>query len=76
VSRLTPKQAAFLASVIPNPIKYHVYYRQGALSEVWEKRVHELLSKMRDRGVVTEEEFIQADETPIVFASSPQAESR
>ncbi len=76
VSQLTPKQAAFLASVIPNPIKYHVYYRQGALSEVWEKRVHELLSKMRDRGVVTEDEFIQADETPIVFASSHQAESR
>jgi hypothetical protein len=76
VSRLTLKQAAFLATVIPNPIKYHVYYRQGALSEVWEKRVHELLSKMRDRGVVTEEEFIQADETPIVFASPPQAESR
>ncbi len=76
VSRLTPKQAAFLATVIPNPIKYHVYYRQGALSEVWEKRVHELLSKMRDRGVVSEEEFIQADETPIRFASPPQAESR
>jgi len=25
---------------------------------------------------VTEDEFIQADETPIVFASSHQAESR
>lgn len=76
VSRLTPKQAAFLATVIPNPVKYHVYYRRGALSEVWEKRVHELLLKMRERGVLTEEEFIQAEETPISFASSPQAESR
>ena len=76
VSRLTPKQATFLATVIPNPVKYHVYYRRGALSEVWEKRVHELLLKMRERDVLTEEEFIQADETPISFASSPQAESR
>ncbi len=69
VSELTPKEAAFLASIIPNPIKYHVYYRQGALSEVWEKRVHELLVKMRDRGVLNETEFAEADEAPIVFAS-------
>src|SRR5262249_36249261 len=70
VGELTPKQAAFLASIIPNPIKYHVYYRQGALSEVWEKRVHDLLVKMRDTGVISEAELIQAEETPIVFAQS------
>jgi len=72
---VTPKQAAFLASIIPNPIKYYVYYRQGALSEVWEKRVHELLVKMRDRGVLNEEEFAQAKETPIVFAASTKVEN-
>jgi hypothetical protein len=70
VGELTPKQAAFLASIIPNPIKYHVYYRQGALSEVWEKRVHDLLVKMRDTGVLSEAELIEAEQTPIVFAQS------
>jgi len=70
IGELTPKEAAFLATIIPNPIKYHVYYRQGALSEVWERRVHELLVKMRDRGVLNEKEFAEADEAPIVFASN------
>jgi membrane peptidoglycan carboxypeptidase len=68
-SELTPKEAAFLATIIPNPIKYHSYYRHGALSEVWERRVRELLVKMRDRGVLDEVQFAEADETPIVFAS-------
>ena len=70
VREITPKQAAFLASIIPNPIKYYVYYRQGALSEIWENRVHELLIKMKEHGLLNEEEFVQAEETPIVFAAS------
>ena len=70
VREITPKQAAFLASIIPNPIKYYVYYRHGALSEIWEKRVHELLVKMKEQGILNEEEFLQAEETPIVFAAS------
>jgi hypothetical protein len=75
VGEITPKEAAFLASIIPNPIKYHVYYRQGALSEIWEKRVHELLVKMRDWSILNEEEFAQAEETPIVFAASKKTEN-
>ena len=70
VREITPKQAAFLVSIIPNPIKYYVYYRQGALSEIWENRVHELLIKMKEHGLLNEEEFVQAEETPIVFAAS------
>jgi hypothetical protein len=31
--------------------------------------VHELLVKMRDRGVLDEEAFADANEAPIVFAS-------
>jgi len=59
-----------LATIIPNPIKYHAYYRHGALSEVWEKRVRDLLIKMRDRGVLDEKAFAEANEAPIVFAST------
>jgi len=69
-TELTPKEAAFLATIIPNPIKYHAYYRHGALSEVWEKRVRDLLIKMRDRGVLDEKAFAEANEAPIVFAST------
>jgi len=75
VGEITPKEAAFLASIIPNPIKYHVYYRQGALSEIWEKRVHELLVKMRDWSILNEEEFTQAEATPIVFAAPKKVEN-
>jgi hypothetical protein len=66
VREITPKQAAFLVSIIPNPIKYYVCYRHGALSEIWETRVHELLIKMKEHGLLNEEEFVQAEEAPIV----------
>lgn len=75
IGEITPKEAAFLATIIPNPIRYHVYYRQGALSEVWEKRVHELLVKMRDWSILNEEEFARAEGTPIVFAAPKKAEN-
>jgi hypothetical protein len=76
VGELTPKQSAFLATIIPNPIKYYTYYRQGALSEVWERRVHELLRKMRERGFLSETEFTEAVGAPIGFASSTENQAR
>lgn len=76
VGELTPKQAAFLATIIPNPIKYYAYYRQGALSEVWERRVHELLIKMKERGFLSEAEFTEADGAPIGFVSSKENQAR
>ncbi|HTP30180.1 MAG TPA: biosynthetic peptidoglycan transglycosylase, partial [Anaeromyxobacteraceae bacterium] len=36
---LTVKEAAFLATIIPNPARYEMYRRRGALTQEWEERV-------------------------------------
>lgn len=65
---LTPKQAAFLASIIPNPVRYHAMYARGALWESWEQKVAELLLRMSEVGVLSEEELLAALAEPLVFA--------
>lgn len=64
---LTPKEAAFLATLIPNPIRYHSYFTRGSLTEAWETRVHDLLVKMHDQNVLTDMEYMDAVEAPIAF---------
>lgn len=49
---LSPKQAAFLASIIPNPKKYYWYFARGALTSNWEEKVNRLLDKMATVGAI------------------------
>jgi penicillin-binding protein 1A len=67
---LTPKQAAFLASIIPNPVRYHGMYARGALTEGWEQKVAELLLRLSEYGVLSNEELLAALAEPIVFAGT------
>jgi penicillin-binding protein 1A len=65
---LTPKQAAFLATIIPSPRRYyHLYYERGTLTPRWEERVDTLLEKMQQTGVIDMAAFQQAIATPLVF---------
>ncbi|HET7753458.1 MAG TPA: biosynthetic peptidoglycan transglycosylase, partial [Anaeromyxobacteraceae bacterium] len=50
---LGPKEAAFLASIIPNPVRYHVYCARGELSPAWEARVDDLLVRLWTTGVLS-----------------------
>lgn len=65
---LTPREAAFLATVIPNPVRYHYMWNRGWLSDVWEERVDGLLRTMNAQGTLTEEELAAALLEPLVFA--------
>jgi penicillin-binding protein 1A len=65
---LSPKEAAFLASVIPNPVRYEMYRRRGALTEAWEARVRDLLVKLRATEALSDEQFYEAWDAPLVFA--------
>jgi hypothetical protein len=67
---LTPKEAAFLATVIPNPVRYHYMWSRGSPSDAWEQRVDELLRTMNGQGTLTDEELFAALEEPIVFATA------
>jgi monofunctional biosynthetic peptidoglycan transglycosylase len=65
---LTPKQAAFLASIIPSPLRYHGMRARGGVSENWEQHVNELLLKMAEQGALTGDELSHALGETIVFA--------
>ena len=65
---LTPREAAFLASVIPNPVRYHFMYERGFPTETWEARVNDLLFKMAGQGVLTDDQLAEALVAPLWFA--------
>jgi penicillin-binding protein 1A len=65
---LTPREAAFLASIIPNPVRFHGYYDRGELDEAWTERLRTILLNMAQAGVLTEEQLAEALDAPLVFA--------
>ena len=71
VRALSPKEAALLATVIPNPVRYEMYLRRGALTPAWEARVGDLLAKLHANGVLDDEAFRVAEAETLTFTSSP-----
>ena len=53
---LTAKEGAFLAMLLPSPIKYSASYRQGRLSKYAQKTIDNILVKLRQARIITEEE--------------------
>ena len=49
-SQLSPAEGAFLATILPNPKRYHDYYERGALSSSGAERVRALLRRLGERG--------------------------
>ena len=71
--QLTPREAAFLATIIPNPVRYHYMWNQGAPTEGWRQRVDELLRTMHGQGTLDDEELSTALEEPTLFANPAAA---
>jgi membrane peptidoglycan carboxypeptidase len=65
---LSPREAAFLARVIPGPIRYHSMWFRGAPSESFTQHVDDLLRTMYGQGSLTGEELEAAFGEPILFA--------
>jgi hypothetical protein len=70
---LTIREAAFLASIIPNPVRYHGYYTRGELDEAWTERLRVLLLHMAEAGTITEDQLLEALEAPLRFAQRTAA---
>jgi monofunctional biosynthetic peptidoglycan transglycosylase len=71
---LTPKEAAVLAAVIPNPVRYHEQlFARGELTEAWENRVRGLLFTMAEQGALSEPELFGALAQPVTFSSAATA---
>lgn len=68
---LSPKEAAMLATVIPNPVRYEMYRRRSALTPVWKAGVGDLLAKLHATGVLDDEGLRAAEAETLIFTSSP-----
>jgi hypothetical protein len=63
--RLTPKQMAFLVSLVPGPIKYQRSFEGGVVTPFFEGLVATLLAKLRSVDALTEEEYAAALAEPL-----------
>jgi len=70
---LSPKEAAMLATVIPNPVRYELFRRRGALTPLWEARVGDLLGKLHAAGVLDDEGLRAAEAETLTFAAGPSS---
>jgi penicillin-binding protein 1A len=64
---LTPREAAYLASVIPNPVRYFAQYERGELSAEWGTRLDTILTNMTMNGRLAPDAYAEALRAPIVF---------
>ncbi|MCB0327797.1 MAG: transglycosylase domain-containing protein [Bdellovibrionales bacterium] len=54
-SQLGPKEGAFLAMLLPSPIRYGESFRKKILSSYAQKTIHNILEKMAVDGVISRE---------------------
>ena len=66
-SALSPKEAAFLAMLLPNPKKYSVSFRKGALTRYADSSIHRILLRMRQVGWINLETYNNEVATPLAF---------
>lgn len=65
---LTPAEMAFLVAIIPGPIKYQSSFAHGTPGPGLRSLIDELLAKLRSVDAISEEEYRQALNEPIVVA--------
>ena len=64
---LSVQQAAFLATIIPNPVRYHVFYEKGRLTPNWQHRVRDLVRKLETNGFIDPGQAFEAQYTALRF---------
>ena len=64
---LSVQQAVFLATIIPNPVKYHAMFERGRLSTTWQHRMRTLIRKLETNGIIDATQAFQAEFTPLKF---------
>ena len=54
-SQLSPAESVYLATILPNPKRYHAYFERGALTPSWTEQMRKMLVRLRERGSYTPE---------------------
>jgi len=64
---LEPHEAAYLASIIPGPHKYHVHFLKQKIHPRWHSRIDHLLSLLLETGYISEDQFNENYGREIIF---------
>lgn len=73
---LTPREASFFSSILPNPKRRYIQYCKGAADEGWEKYVDRIVRRVHSRGRLTDEELQQAIVDRLVFDRAEAMQER
>ncbi len=65
--QLTAKQAAFLGTIIPNPVKYHFLFERKELTPIWEQHVADVLTAMHENEYLDDTAYQAAMAEPLTF---------
>jgi hypothetical protein len=68
---LSPREIAFLVSLIPGPVKYQASFQGGEVRRGFDTLVNNLLVKLRSVDAISEEQFQAALVETLVFRSQP-----
>ena len=49
-SELSPGEGVFLATILPNPKKFHSFYEKNAISSGWASNMRKMLQRLNERG--------------------------
>lgn len=66
-SELLPREAVYLALMLPSPVRRHVSYCQGSLTRSMEVKVQRILEIMVERGKLSQFDFVVWGDVPLVF---------
>jgi hypothetical protein len=64
---LLPHEAAYLASIIPNPNRYYIYFAKDNLREDWYDRLRDILGKLNYFGYLDDEDLAKYKDAKIVY---------
>jgi penicillin-binding protein 1A len=57
---LTPRESAFLATVIPSPRRFHARLHRSGITPWWNARIDDVLRKMRIQNQLSDEQLASA----------------
>ena len=70
-SELTPRESAFLVSLIPGPVKYQGSFASGVLSRGFARLVNACLRRLRSVDALTDEELAAELAAPLILRWTP-----
>ncbi len=73
-SQITPKEAAFLAMLLPSPKKYAISFRRKTLTPFAKRQIRLILWKLRSVGRISDEAYQAALVTPLSFEAQQVAQ--